>query len=156
MPIYMKLEGVDGESNVEGFEKHIEVLSFSWGATQLGGGRGGGGGGAGKVNMQDFHFVKAVDKASPQLMKAACSGNHLPGAVVSFVKMAEGDGTVLRQGRQQDYYVIKLRDILVSSVRPGADSMKDDQALEAVSLSFREASTSYQGADGKPVEGKCG
>ena len=34
---FLKLDGIDGESVPEGYEKWIEVLSFSWGASNTAG-----------------------------------------------------------------------------------------------------------------------
>ena len=56
-----------GERRIEEMERRAETLTpeqaeaaeggFSWGATQLGTTSHGTGAGAGKVSMQDFHFV---------------------------------------------------------------------------------------------------
>lgn len=154
----MKLPDIDGEAVDKGHEKWIEVLSFSWGASQTGTFGAGGGGGAGKASMQDFHFVHAVDKSSPKLMLAACQGKHFPSAVVAISDASPlppvGDGTAAN--RQGDYLIIKLKDVLVSSVRPGANSSTDDHALEAVSLDFRGIAATYKGSDGATTEGTCG
>ena len=44
---FLKIEGVDGESNDSKHKNEIEILSFSWGATNTGTTAHGGGGGAG-------------------------------------------------------------------------------------------------------------
>ena len=53
---FLKFDGIDGESADAKHKDEIDVESWSWGKTtpaRLGGWRGG----AGKVSMQDFHFV---------------------------------------------------------------------------------------------------
>jgi type VI secretion system secreted protein Hcp len=155
----MKLPDIDGEVVEKGHEKWIEILSFSWGATQTGSFGAGRGGGAGKVNMQDFHFVHAVDKSSPKLMLAACSGKHIPSALIGVSDSSTlppvGDASASNRAGG-DYLIIKLKDVLVSSVRPGANSSTDDQALEAVSLEFDSISAEYRAADGETTQGSCG
>ena len=63
---FLKIEGVDGESTRTGFEKQIELLSFSWGASNTANvGSSGAGGGAGKASVSSFNCLKATDAASP-------------------------------------------------------------------------------------------
>jgi type VI secretion system secreted protein Hcp len=145
MPIFMKLDGIDGEATSKGHEKWIEVLSFSWGATNSGSQSPGGGGGAGKVSLQDFHFVHPVDKASPKLLSAVCDGLHIKSGVLS-VNEASGAS---KGG--SEYILIKLQDVLVSGIRPGANAATDDRALEAVSLNFTSIEAQYTGEDGEVV-----
>ena len=65
---FLKIEGIDGESADAKHKGDIQLESFSWGETNSGSHSSGGGGGAGKVSMQDFHFVMTANKASPKLM----------------------------------------------------------------------------------------
>jgi type VI secretion system secreted protein Hcp len=110
MPIYMnyflKIDGIPGESQDLKHKGEIEILSWSWGETQMDPR-----GGAGKVAMQDLHFTRVIDKASPLLMDSCASGKHLPNAVLSCRKAGE---------KQQDFFVIKLSDALISSYSIGA------------------------------------
>lgn len=48
----LKLEGIDGESAGRGYEKHLEVLAWSWGATQS---SATGGDGAGKGDVEGIY-----------------------------------------------------------------------------------------------------
>ncbi|EPC4310549.1 type VI secretion system tube protein Hcp, partial [Cronobacter sakazakii] len=48
--MFLKVEGVTGESKDANHSSWIDVLSFNWGAAQPGNMAVGGGGGAGKVN----------------------------------------------------------------------------------------------------------
>jgi type VI protein secretion system component Hcp len=45
-----------------------------------------GGSGAGKVQMQDFHFVMRANKASTKLMLACASGEHIPDGLLTCRK----------------------------------------------------------------------
>src|SRR6266542_976170 len=83
---FLKLEGVDGESADSKHKGEIDVESWSWGESQSGTHGAGGGGGAGKVSMQDFHFVMKVNKASPKLMLACATGQHIKEATLTCRK----------------------------------------------------------------------
>ena len=65
---FLKIDSIPGESADDKHKNEIQCESWSFGATQSGSFAAGGGGGAGKVQMQDFHFVKKVDKAGPKLL----------------------------------------------------------------------------------------
>src|ERR1700753_4105926 len=78
---FLKIDGIEGESKDSKHKGEIDLDSWSWGANQSGTYHGGGGGGAGKVAMQDFHFVMKINKASPKLMLACASGEHIKKAV---------------------------------------------------------------------------
>lgn len=138
---FLKIDGIEGESIAKGMEKQIEVLSWSWGMTQQGSAHSGTGAGTGKVNVQDLHFTKVVEKSSPLLMKFCCTGKHLKEAKLTMRKA--GDNPV-------DFVVITLTDVLVSSVSSGGGK-EGDQLIESVSLNFAEFKYEYktQTKDGK-------
>src|SRR5262245_42206113 len=83
---FLKLDGVPGESQDATHKDEIQVSSFSFGETQSGTMAFGGGGGAGKVQMQDFHFMMNVNKASPKLFLACTTGTHIKNAVLTARK----------------------------------------------------------------------
>ena len=79
--IFMKINGIQGESRDKHHKDEIEVLSWSWGlSNQATAPSAGGGAGAGKVKFQDISFTHLVDKASPNLMLSCASGKHHPGS----------------------------------------------------------------------------
>ena len=84
----LKLEGIKGESLDAKHRDEIEIESFSWGATQPEG-FASGGGGAGKVSFQDIHFTARVNVASPNLMVACASGQHIKEATLTVRKAGE-------------------------------------------------------------------
>lgn len=136
---FLAIDGIEGESTDASHPKTIEIESWSFGETQSST-TSGGGGGAGKVSMQDFHFVtKTVDKSSPKLFLAGATGEHIKDATL-YVRKA---------GSSSDYLVIKLTDILVSSYQTGGGG--SDIPTESVSLNFAKIQLSYIGMD---AEGK--
>src|SRR5262245_14555266 len=110
---YLKLDGIDGESTDDKHKNEIDVESWSWGASQGGTMSSGGGGGAGKVQMQDYHFVMKGCKASPKLMLACATGEHIKKAVLTCRKAGGG---------QQEYLKITMEDCLISSFQTGGAS----------------------------------
>jgi type VI secretion system secreted protein Hcp len=137
---FLKIDGIDGESTDDKHKSEIDVESWSWGSTQSGTSSGGGGGGAGKVSMQDFLFVMRVNKASPLLMLACATGEHIKEATLTCRK-AGGD--------QQEYMKIKMSDLLVSSYQTGG-SGGDVIPVDQISLNFSKIEYEYkpQKADG--------
>jgi type VI secretion system secreted protein Hcp len=138
---FLKLDGIDGESMDHKHGKEIHVESWSWGATQSGTSSSGGGGGAGKVHMQDFHFVMAVNNASPKLMLACATGEHIKKAVLTCRKAGKD---------QQEYLVVTMSDLLVSSYQSGGSAHSDILPTDQISLNFAKIEWSYkpQKADG--------
>ena len=83
---FLKLDGIQGESNDSKHKNEIEIESFSWGANQTGTASHGGGMGAGRVQMQDFNFVMRVNKSSPKLMLSCANGEHIKNAILTCRK----------------------------------------------------------------------
>src|ERR1051325_10123519 len=107
---FLKIDGIEGESRDLKHKGEIELEAFSWGAANEGGAAAGGGGGAGKVHVQDLHVTKKLDKASPLLFLACATGRHIKSAVLTARKALK---------EQQEFLVVKLNDLLVSSYQTG-------------------------------------
>ena len=148
---FFKFDGIDGESAVSGYEKQIEILSWSFGASNAS--TVSGGAGSGKVSMQDFHFTTRVNSSSPPLMLACAKGTHIPTATFRLLKPTSTGG-------QQEYYVVTLHDVIVSSYSssrsPADGATSDGVPVEKISLSFIKIQMEYRpaasgGAGGNPV-----
>jgi type VI secretion system secreted protein Hcp len=94
----------------------------------------GGGGGVGKASFQDFNFTHHVDKASPLLMRACATGEHIRDATITVRKAGKG---------QQEYLVIKMTDVLVTSVSTSINA-EGDVAAEGVALAFAKVDLEYK------------
>jgi type VI secretion system secreted protein Hcp len=138
---FLKIDGIDGESTDSKHKGEIELESWSWGATNAGTHMSGGGGGAGKVAMQDFHFVMKHNKASPKLMLACATGEHLKKAVLVCRKAGKD---------QQEFLKVTLTDCLVSSYQTGGSSHSDVIPTDQISMNFAKIEKEYkeQKADG--------
>ena len=131
-PIYMKIEGIDGEATDRGHEKEIDVLSWSWGMSQ--GGSGHAGGGAGKVSVHDLSLTKYVDKSSPDLMLACASGKHFPKIELTMRKPGEA---------AQDYLKYTFENVVCASYQVGGSS-SDPIPTESISMNFTKVLVEYK------------
>jgi len=137
---FLKVDGIDGESQDAKHKGDIQVESFSFGATQTGTHSAGGGGGAGKVAMQDFHFTQKVNKSSPKLALACATGQHIKKAVLVARKAG---------GTQQEFYTVTFTDLLVSSYQISGSGHGDTLPVDQISLNFAKIEWKYQQQDEK-------
>jgi type VI secretion system secreted protein Hcp len=131
--IFIKIDGIEGESKDAKHPKEIDVLAWSWGMSQSGNFHVGGGGGAGKVNAQDLSITKYIDASSNALQLACCSGKHIPKATLVVRKAG---ATPL------EYIKIELTDLLISSVTMGG-SGGEDRLTENISINFAKYKYEY-------------
>ncbi len=103
-PIYMTIQGIPGDAK----GGKIEVLSFR--VAQMAPRDVATGRASGKRAHSQVVITKNVDKASPQLMQAAISGNKFNVLLFEFVQTAPG-------GVEHVYKTTKLTNAMVSSVR---------------------------------------
>jgi len=138
---FLKVEGIDGESQDHKHKGEIQLESFSFGAHQHGTHHAGGGGGGGKASVQDFSCVKKIDKASPKLFLACCTGEHIKKAVLICRKAGK---------EQQEYLKVTMSDILVSACTEGGPHDGVAFPTEQISLNFSKIEIEYkeQKADG--------
>ena len=130
--VYLKIEGIPGESADSKHTGEIDVLSYSFGISQTGTMSYGGGGGAGKANFNDFSFMMRMNKATPKLMTACATGEHIKGAILSCRKAG---------GKQEDYMVYKFYDLLISSYQTSASS---EEPMESCSFNFSKMEMLYK------------
>jgi type VI secretion system secreted protein Hcp len=132
---YLKIDGVKGESKSKGFEDQIELLSFSWGASNPTTVGSGSGSGAGKVSISSFNLMKKTDAASGPIFQACCAGKHFPEATVTLRKSG-GDAPI-------DYLVYKFSEVYVDKVQWSGSSGGDDLPMENVSFTFGKVQFTY-------------
>lgn len=136
--MFLKLDGIEGESADSRHPKEIEVFSFSQGISTPPPLPGGGGG---KASFSDFNITKLVDKSTPTLYLKCAQGSHIKEALL-----------VLRQSGASgfEFYKIKLTDVLITSVQTSGSSGGDNRPAESISLNFARIEWTYipQKADG--------
>ena len=146
---FLEIEGIPGEATAKGFEKKIEIYSFSWGASApVTVGSHSGGMSSSRVSISSFNIMKKTDVASPKLFLATCQGDHIPKMTLSLRKQTG-------KGGQEVYLTYKFDKVMVESVQWSGSSGGDDVPAESVSFAFAKVTVEYkpQGADGKLAAG---
>src|SRR5919107_4929280 len=137
--MFLKITDVKGESKDKTHKEEIEIESFSWGATQQGASSHGSGAGAGKVSMQDFHFVMRNNAASPTLFLFCANGKHLKEAKLTCRKAG---------GKQENFLVVTMSDVLISSYQTGG-SGAGEVPMDQISLNYSKIAIEYFAQDTK-------
>ncbi|MDR2212215.1 MAG: type VI secretion system tube protein Hcp, partial [Pseudomonadales bacterium] len=76
--IFLKIDGIKGESQDSTHKDEIDVLKWRWEVFQESSMHSGSGGGSGKATVSDLTIEHRIDCASPNLMKFALTGRHIP------------------------------------------------------------------------------
>ena len=138
---FLRIEGIEGESTDAKHKGEIDVLSWSWGASNTGSTGIGGGAAAGKASIQDVHFTARMSKASPRLFLACASGQRVKQARLAAVQAG---------GKQAEFLTLTLTDVMISSYQTGGSEGSDLVPMDQVSLNFAKLAMEYkaQKADG--------
>ena len=134
---FIKIDGIPGESLDDKHKDWIEVLSFDHMMDQPASATASSAGGATaeRVNHGTFNFVHNLDKASPKLYEACCTGKHIK--EVTFELCRAG-------GDKLKYMEIKLEQVLVSKVaNAGSSTGEGGFPSESVSLSYGKIKWTY-------------
>ena len=124
--IYLKIAGIDGASKVKGFEKQIEVFSFSHGVSfpMTSGARSDEGDDRqGRSHHEDFTIVKKADDTSPNLFLHCSSGKLLSNATLSIMG-----------NDQKKIFAFELEKVFITSV--SVSGGPGDDPIETVTLNY--------------------
>jgi type VI secretion system Hcp family effector len=111
--LFLKVDGVTGESLNTTHPDTTELQGVSWGASTPVSADSGGGLSAGEVSYQELTCSGTMDKAWPTLLDKMNTGAHLDKIEVFGTKMG---------GTQMDYFVVTLSQVMVSSLQVSAGS----------------------------------
>ena len=135
--MFLDIPGVTGESQDEARKDQIDVLAWSWGASNSLQGKNG------FCRIQDIGITKWVDRSSPDLLMANLTGLTYDSATL----------VVRRAGLEPlEYITVELTDVRVTSVSTGG-SGGEDRLTENISLNFSSGKFVYipQDINGKPL-----
>ncbi|PLY02115.1 MAG: hypothetical protein C0622_06000 [Desulfuromonas sp.] len=139
--IYMKVEGVPGESKDSNHRDWIDVMSVSH---QLAGDSSTsfatGGRTAARATFGDFIVIKSLDKATPKLNLFGAKGEHISRVVIERT-LSGGDM------RNLVYLQYILDDVVVSGVETDFTADPHDGGREKVALSFGKITCIYTEMD---------
>ncbi|EXU76672.1 type VI secretion system tube protein Hcp [Erwinia papayae] len=139
--IFIRIEGITGESQDATHRGEIEVLRWDWSVFQKNNMHSGSGGGAGKAKVNDLYFNHFIDNSSTTLLQYCLSGKHIPEATLTVRKA--GDSSPV------DFFKITLRELIITRVFPvGYRYMP--MPVEKVGLAFSKVKMEYlpQSAEG--------
>ena len=137
----LQIDGIDGESQVEGKSGWTDIMSYSLGASNPSSVASGAGSGAGRVNISSLSVTKVIDKATPILFLKCCNGKHFAKAQL-VVREAGGD-------KQLEYLIMKFEQVFVDNISWGGAN-GGGKPTESVAFSFAKIEIEYypQKADG--------
>jgi len=133
--IFLKIDGVEGESKDSKHSGEIELQSYNLGATQPGSANVNGGLGSGKVHMHDVLCVASASKASPSLLHACANGDHFGKATITARKAGKG---------QQEYVTITMSHVLISNYQHGGSAQGADIPTDQFALNFAKIDFEYK------------
>jgi len=135
---FLELEGIKGEAQDSQYSEHIELQSFSWGATNNSSYRHGTGHSIGKGHIHDISISKYMCKASSELMKRVATGDAIPKGKLSLCKLSGTDKLA--------YYTIDLEDVVLTSYQVSA-SGGGHLPMESATLHFVIVKPNYTKQD---------
>lgn len=140
--LFLRLDEIKGELSDRNNEGAIEVIGWSWGASNPGSMHEPRGGGAGRSRFQDITVTKRADLATPILWRHLATGRTI------------ASGSLHVHGGNEnpiEYLVIELEQILIRDISTGG-STDTDRPIEEVSLNFAQFTITYtpQEPDGTP------
>jgi type VI secretion system secreted protein Hcp len=137
--MFLKLTNIKGEALDSKHKDEIEVLSWSFGASQAGSAHGGTGSGTGKVSIQDLTITHYVDQSSTDLLKHLTSGKHIDEGMLTVRKAG---------GTAVEYLKLKMVQVMVTHISNGGGAGQD-RVTENITLNFRKFTQIYTAQDDK-------
>jgi type VI secretion system secreted protein Hcp len=136
--VFIKLEGIDGESQDKDHSGWIEVLSLSArmdlnpmsiaaGAAQP----------RADITHDDFILTKMVDKASAKLAEAVCMGEVIPKVEIDQTTYGSTGGS------RATYLKYELKNVMVTSYSVSGAGSSGELAKETIALNFEEVKVTY-------------
>jgi type VI secretion system secreted protein Hcp len=139
--IFLKLDGISGESTDDDHKGEIDVEAFTFDAKRA----------TGKVKFSPLRVIKVYDASSPKLMQAAATGRHIKSAVLTFRRSRDPNGV--------EFLTYKLSNVVVASYQEGganADqrtlgSLEDEVGLNPAKVQVTEKTIDASGKAGPVV-----
>lgn len=133
--LFMKVDGVTGESADSQHKNWTDIRSFSWGATQPGAMASGSGGNAGRASFNDLVVVAYMDKGTAAIVKNCVTGKHITSVEVSACKTG---------GSQIEFMRITLQEVLVTSAQVTGVDPSDPADRLLMNYGFQAAKVKKQ------------
>jgi type VI secretion system secreted protein Hcp len=132
---FLDLEGIEGEAQDSKFEKHIELNSVSWGATNASSFGSGTGASVTKGDIHEISFSKTMCKASMRIFERCVNGQHFKKGKLTLCKLAGENNKI-------PYCEIDMKHVTITSYHLSA-SDGGQLPMETGSIHFVEVMTKY-------------
>ena len=142
--MFLKLDGINGESQDSHHPNEIQLYSFTFGVNNQGAGAFGKGSGASKSDVHDIVVTKLTDLSTAPLMKSCTCGKTIGDAIIT-IRKAGGDAPV-------EYLKVELKEVFVSQFHVGATD-NGGIAQETVGLNFAKVEFHYTPQDATGTAG---
>jgi type VI secretion system secreted protein Hcp len=155
--VFLKLDGIPGESTDDGHKREIDVSSVAIGLGRGGDGTGStgapapstaatGGSAARRARLYTLRLDKVYDASSPKLLQAAATGRRIKSAVLTFRRTSDNN---------VDFLTYTLGDVQVTSYDQGGKdgddrdlgALEEEIGLSAAQIRVTERTVD---SDGKP------
>jgi type VI secretion system secreted protein Hcp len=122
--LFLRLDGIPGESTNSRHANEIDVLAYSWGVSAPAGAR---------PAFQNLSITKRVDRASPSLLLSAAGNRVIPSATLSVGEPGAS---------AQDFLRYCMTNVRVEDLSTSGSA--GDRPTESVSLSYGTIFQSYR------------
>lgn len=137
--MYMKIEGVDGESSDAKHDKWFEIQAFSHNVTQpVSGASRTGGRTGGRADFGDAIVTKSIDAGTPDENLFCCNGKHIPKVEIEFCLATEDKHTFMKY---------ELTDVIITSYSVGGSSDDDARPTEELAFAYGTIKWEYTPID---------
>ena len=130
--IFLKIDGINGESLDVKYPNDIVVRAWSWGESS--GTASTRKGSVPKSCIHDISITKNLDSSSPQLIMDTVSGKVIPTATLTMRKAGS---------MEFEYLVMKMTNVIISSYATG-EADGGDQIKETITLHFDSMEGNYK------------
>ncbi|MFC5446998.1 Hcp family type VI secretion system effector [Paenibacillus aestuarii] len=143
--VYLKLDGIQGDSLAKGYEKWIPLTGIQFDATNNKSiATASAGAGAGKASLESFTIQKTIDSASVPLFLNLMSGKAIPKGQIVLVRKT-GDMAPL------PVLTIDLENVFVTDY--SFSDTYEELTLKTTSLKLTYTPMTNSGAKGTPIVG---
>ena len=134
--IYIKFQGIDGESKDDNHDRWIDVLSFDFGMSAPETGTG-----AtrrrGDVIIDDISITKQIDKSTPKLQEKCAKGEVIPKLEVEVTRSIPGANATFNR--------YELKNVMITSIV--SSSTDEERPTDTLTLNFEEIKVTYSEFD---------
>lgn len=138
---FLKIDGIPGESTDDKHKDWIEIKNYAQTLHQQASATASSSGGATaeRVNFGDFTIAKLVDKASPKLFEACCTGKHIKEVIIE----------VCRAGAdKQKFLEIRLEQAIISGYSQNGGGDFPDESISFSAGKYKMVYSQQKRSDG--------